>query len=425
MLSFKSILYISLLLTGMFGSVAYHPLIGIIGYILTYNVNPVGYWWGASLPSLGIRSSLFLAIATGIGMIIHRSKLKLKISLGMQETLLLIFLGLILLSIPLGLGFNEGESNALKMIKVVIIILMASHIITDLKKYEMTVWTLIIAGLVLAVEIYNAPGSMFRQGRFNVGIGGSDFSDGNFLGAHFAMVLPLIGIMFLKGGWKSRIVCLISGVFVANSIILCRSRGVFLGILAGLISAVIFSVPRKRLVISFGICVAIVGGLYLSDPGYLKRMGDIAIEKSQLDDSSRGRVLAWEAAFEMVSRYPLGIGEGNFKKYVGDYNPRIPGKDTHNTFLRCLAELGIGGLLVYLLLIGNAFRILHKIGKQAKTIKNSMNFIWHIYGIRVSLIIFITCGLTMTHTYIEELYWLLCFPIFLEKSVKNWSERNI
>jgi O-antigen ligase len=430
-------------------------------------MNPVGQWWGSILVDWGIRYSLFFAIATGLGIVFHRSKLKFKRVFEGQEILLLLFLIIIWLSIPLGLGFTQGESNAFKMTKVLIIIFMATHVITDLKKYEMMVWTLIISGLFLAFEIYNAPGSMFREGRFNVGIGGSDFSDGNFLGAHFAMLLPFIGIMLLKGGWKSKVVCLISGIFVVNSIILCRSRGVFLGILAGLIAAIIFSIPKKRLKIFIGISVAIIGAGYLTDPGYLQRMGNITFESSQLDNSSQGRVLAWEAALKMVSEHPLGIGEGNFRKYVGVYSPTIPGKDTHSTFLRCLAELGVQGLLVYLLLIVNGFRILYKIGNQVKRSKYSMkfiktprkpqafkpggesrpernggspakpvspretlafspgSFIWHVYGIKVSLIIFITCGLTMTHTYIEELYWILAFPIFIERSVKNWSEQNI
>jgi len=48
----------------------------------------------------------------------------------------------------------------------------------------------------LGIEAYAAPGWMFSGGRLDVGIGGSDFSEGNFLGAHFAMLLPFLGAMF-------------------------------------------------------------------------------------------------------------------------------------------------------------------------------------------------------------------------------------
>ena len=419
MIPLKTIAYILLLLAFLFGSIVYHPLIGVIGYIFTYNIDPVGHWWGSLLIDWGIRYSLFLAVAIGLGIVLHKPKVKFKKLFGSQEILLAIFLGLIWLSIPLGLGFNMGESNALKMTKVVIVILMASHVITELKQYEAMIWTLIIAGLYLGIEAHIAPGWMFAGGRLDRGIGGSDFSEGNILGTHFAMLLTFIGIMFLKGGWKSKVLCLISGVFAANSIIQCRSRGVFVSILAGIISAIIFSIPRKRIKIFFGLGIAMVGAIFLTDPGFWNRMEDISFESSQLDISSKGRVLAWEAALSMASDYPLGIGEGNFKKYVGQYNPDIPGKDTHNTFLRCLAELGVQGFFVHLLLIINAFNILRKLRAQIRGVHKEADFIWHIYGLTISLIVYISAGMFITQTYIEELYWLLLFPVFLKRSVEN------
>jgi len=223
---------------------------------------------GAPLAGWGIRYSLFLAIATGLGIVFHRSKIKFKTLFKSQEILLIIFLALVWLSIPLGLGFNSEGSNAIKMVKIVIILLIASHLITDLKRYEMMIWTLIIAGFFLGYEAFMAPNWMFRGGRLNIGLGGSDFSEGNFLGAHFAMLLPFMGAMFLKGGWKSKVICLLPAVFVTNSIILCRSRGIFLAILVGVISAIIFSIRRQRLKILVGIGIAIGGAIFLTDPGF-------------------------------------------------------------------------------------------------------------------------------------------------------------
>jgi len=419
MLPLKIILYLVLLFFGMAGSVFYHPFIGIIGYLFTYNINPVGHWWGVPLVDWGIRYSLFLVVGTGIGIIIYRSKLKFKSLFVSQEILLILFLGIIWLSIPFGLGFNSEDTNAIKMTKVVIIILMASHIITDFKKYEIMLWTLIIAGLYLGYETYQAPDWMFEGGRIDRGIGGSDFNEGNFLGSHFGILLPFIGVMFLKGGWKNKVICLISGVFVINGVILCRSRGVFLAILLGIITAIIFSIRGMRKRILLGIIIAMLGSVFLIDPGFWSRMESIEIDTSEMGPSAQGRILAWEAALSITWDYPLGIGEGNFKKYVGQYNPNIPGKDTHDTFLRCLAELGVQGLFIYMLLIANAFNILRKLRTQVRRMANETDFRWHIYGLTVSIIIFISSGMFITHTYIEELYWLLLFPVFLKRSVEN------
>src|SRR4030042_2132782 len=278
----KTILYLVLLGTSILGSIAYHPLLGIIGYVLSYNMNPIGHLWGSPIVDWGIRYSLFLAGATGIGIIVHRSKLKFKKLFESQEILLVIYLAFVWLSIPLGLGFNSEGSNAVKMAKVVIILLMASHVITSLRYYEAMIWTLIIAGLFLGIEAYSAPEWIFRGGRLDVGIGGSDFGEGNFLGAHFAMLLPLLGAMFLKGGWKSKGLCLISGVFVTNSIILCRSRGIFLAILVGILCAIILATRRQRLKIFLGVGIAIVGAVFLTDPGFWMRMEKIDTDVAQM-----------------------------------------------------------------------------------------------------------------------------------------------
>ena len=415
----KTILYLFLLSASIFGSIAYHPLLGIIGYVLSYNINPIGHWWGSPIVDWGIRYSLFLAGATGIGIIVHRSKLKFKKLFESQEILLVIFLAVVWLSIPLGVGFNSEGSNAVKMAKVVVILLMASHVITNLRKYEVMIWALIIAGLFLGIEAYSAPEWMFRGGRLDVGIGGSDFGEGNFLGAHFAMLLPFLGVMFLKGGWKSKGLCLISGVFVTNSIILCRSRGIFLAVLVGMLCAIIFSTRRQRLKIFLGMSIAIVGAIFLTDPGFWMRMEKIDIDTAQMEGSARGRLLAWEGSLSMALDYPLGVGEGNFKASIGQYVPELTGRDTHNTFLRCLTELGVQGAFVLLLMIGNAFWILFRLKKKIQGLPENADFLWHIYALRIALIIYLVAGIFITHTYIEELYWLLIYPLFLKRSIEG------
>ena len=123
----------------------------------------------------------------------------------------------------------------------------------------------------------------------------------------------------------------------------------------------------------------------------------------------------------MILDHPLGVGEGNFKKEIEKYIPVMRNRDTHNTLLRCIAELGVQGGFVLLLLIFNAFRILRVIRKEAKSLTNGKDFLWHAYAMQVVLVIYLVCGMTMTHTYIEELYWLLLFPVFLKRSLENIS----
>jgi putative inorganic carbon (hco3(-)) transporter len=143
-----------------------------------------------------------------------------------------------------------------------------------------------------------------------------------------------------------------------------------------------------------------------------------------MDRSARGRLLAWEASLSMASDYPLGVGEGNFKKCIGQYLPQLEGRDTHNTFLRCLTELGVQGAFVLLLLIGNAFWILFRIKKKIQDLPRKADFIWHIYALKIALIIYLVSGIFITHTYIEEFYWLLMYPLFLKRSVEGENKKS-
>ncbi len=287
-------------------------------------------------------------------------------------------------------------------------------------------WVLVVASLCLGIEVYRAGPWYFTGGRIEDGIGGSDFSEGNFLAAHFSMSLPFISIMFLKGGWKSKTVCFFAAAFSINSIILCRSRGVFLALIAGAICAAVLAQAVGRKKIIPWVLVGLLGAFSLTDPGFWIRMKEITFSTEQMDGATLGRIDAWKGAFEMVKEHPLGVGEGNFKRIIGKYNPVAAGKDTHNTLLRCLAELGIQGLFVLLLLIGNAFRVLWSVSRLAEQSDKGKDFLWHIYAVRVALVIFLCSGLFITHTYVEEFYWLLMFPLFLKRSVQNeLSERRI
>ncbi|MFX0195820.1 MAG: O-antigen ligase family protein [Candidatus Hodarchaeota archaeon] len=425
-MALTTLLYLAILLFCIIVSVMYHPFVGLIGYLSSYLIFPAGHWWGYSGGELIIRSSYWLAVATALGILLHRSKLKFERLLDSHEILLLIFLACVWISTPLGLGMNPEETYALKMTKIVIALMMATHLVTDLKRYETILWVLIVAALYIGIEAYRAGPWYFMGGRIDRGIGGSDFSEGNFLAAHLSMSLPFILIMFLKGGWKSKAICFFAAAFSVNSIILCRSRGVFLALTAGAISGVVLAQAEVRKKMIPWVLVGLLGAFYLTDPGFWMRIKEITFSTEQTDRSILVRIEAWKGAFEMVKDHPLGVGEGNFKRIIGEYNPAIAGKDTHNTLLRCLAELGIQGLFVLLLLIGNAFRLLSSVSKLAEQSDKRKCFLWHIYATRVALIIFLSSGLFITHTYIEEFYWLLMFPLFLKRSVQNdLAERPI
>jgi len=378
----------------------------------------MGHWWGNFAPTWAARYSLILGTSAIVGAVIHRSKTEGFHGPANQQVLLGIFCLVVWFSHIVGVG-PSADPQAVKVTKFTAIILMSGLLITNQRRYNGMIWVYILTGLYLGYEAFQAPDWAFVQGRLARGIGGSDFAETNFLGAHFAMLLPFIGVMFLNGDWKRKALCVLSGGFVFNGLVLCRSRGVFLGVIVGGISA-LFGVSKEiRKKVLVALLIGAVGGALLVDPRSWERFTQLHTDVAEMDKSAAGRIAAWKAALAMLCDHPLGVGEGNFKALVGRYDSSIPGKDAHNTALRCGAELGWPGLTVYLLIVLNAFKELGDVKKRAQLLVKKDQTLLNVYGLRVALITFLTAGLFITHTYIEELYWLLMMPLFLRRAVEH------
>ncbi|MBE9546857.1 MAG: O-antigen ligase family protein [Proteobacteria bacterium] len=418
-------MYLALFVSAVLGSILFNPLIGISGYLITYHINPLTHWWGAYIPASINRYSLILAVATFIGMVLHKSKLKFMRMVEAQEILLILFVGLCWLSIPLGVASEGIDEHLIKITKIAIMAMMASHLITDIRRYEMIVYIFIFTGLFLGIETYNAPTWYFAGGRLGGGVGGSDLSNGNMLAAHFIMVLALVGVMFIKGGWKTKLLCSASAVFMLNGIVLIQSRGAFLSLLAGAMSAVVFTkkVSRKKIIIC--VLAGIIGGATLADTGFWERIKLIQFDTEKMESSSRSRVELWKISIDMAWDYPLGVGVENYKKVVAQYDYSLEGLEPHNTYLRCLTDIGFQGLLVLLLLIANAFRILSSISKDIDQLENKEIFSWHIYGVKIGLIAYLTAVFFVSATYTEDFYWFLMFPVFLKRAVENEINQTV
>jgi O-antigen ligase len=104
---------------------------------------------------------------------------------------------------------------------------------------------------------------------------------------------------------------------------------------------------------------------------------------------------------------------------VADYNIAIPGKDTHNTFLRCLAELGIQGLLLLLLLSCNALLRVYRLHKQLyQEAEHAEYALWN-YATGVGLVVYLVAGVFISTTYIEEFYIILLLPDIIASLVRG------
>ena len=169
----------------------------------------------------------------------------------------------------------------------------------------------------------------------------------------------------------------------------------------------------------------ILGGILffqLVDPGFFTRMK--TLKNPEQEASAASRLWIWRASLKMLRDYPLGVGIGNFKRMIGNYDERVIGRDAHNTFVRCYGELGIHGLAFFMFIILLVFKQLGHIQKLARGTPSESRANLEVFALSLAIIIYLVAGLSHTQLYIEALWWLFAMPICLEKAVLNEIQRN-
>jgi putative inorganic carbon (HCO3(-)) transporter len=438
-MALKTILWVGFFAAACLGALG-APVWGIVGYIGHYCIGADRQWWNAPLSPLGIRYSLTLAFFTAIGILLNWGKRRFgRSSLVREEKLLLLFLGIVWLLVAVGpgtIGFYTTpgiDHPSVKLTKMFIFVLMLTHVVTDLKNLNRLLWVMVVGALILGLQAFSTPYGAFVKGRLE-SVGGPDFGGSNYFAAFMAGMLFLIGAQFLRSGWKGKAVCFLAGGFTANAIILARSRAAFLGVLAGVIMAVLLAPRRHRLKIFAGLLVAGLGGLYLTDPGFLSRASTVTRSEEQRDSSAESRFRLAAAGVRIVMDHPLGVGPGNFFQTIGEYIPEYEGRDAHNTFVRCATELGLPGLAVLCALVLNAALTLRRTMKWAEVLprKERSETLWASYGMACALAAVVVHGLTHTLLYTEFFWWFLALPVCLTRAVENaahespaWSEEAL
>jgi putative inorganic carbon (hco3(-)) transporter len=421
-MALKTLLFLLLFLlctVGAFGV----PLLGVVGYMAHNVLGPERQWWALPLRDFNIRYSMTLAIVTAVGLALNWHRLRPSGPLfARQEKLMLLFLGLVWLSSLVGepiIGqYTSVDPPAVKLAKTLIFVLMLTHIVVDLKSLDRVFWVMIVATLLLSLQAYGKPRSAFLAGRLE-DVGGVDFLDANFLAGFLVVMLPIIGVQFLRSAWLGKVVCLITGAFACNTIVLTRSRGAFVAAAVAAAAALLFVPKRHRPVIVLGLIVAAVGGWRLMDEQFVTRMSSITRSEGERDRSAQSRLEIWQGGMKMMWSNPFGVGPGCYTQCIGRYDPRNPNRDAHNTFVRCAGEIGLPGLLVLLTLIVNAAITLRSVSARSADLApdevDSVRLI--VLAMWGSLAAFVGESMTITLLYVENAWWILALPVCASRIV--------
>jgi putative inorganic carbon (HCO3(-)) transporter len=403
------------------------PSIGVLGYMANYLVCPEREWWGEALRSLGARQSLTLAAVTAIGISFRYGELRAWNHGSFwhsQELLLVAFTVLVVMSRVWGEPINMAardlsqisELPAEKMPKVLIFVLMMTHVMVRYNDWKQLIWLFIlVGGLYMGYDAWTASPGRFLHGRLDR-LGGADFNEANMAAMHLAFVCALAGSTFMKSSGRiGKLLCFLAGGFAMNAIIMTQSRSVLIGMMTGGLLVPFLANRQHRLRLFICLAVGATGALFLTNDEFWARAETIKLNPEE--KSAASRLDLAKAGLAMWQDYPLGVGAGSFYSVIGKYNPEYAGRDCHNTYVRCAAELGVVGIGLFAALIVNAFRTLRRVARLAIGTPIEQDVQWDCLGLTVGLVVYLVAAVFIGVNYAEEPWWLLCLPVCLERAV--------
>jgi O-antigen ligase len=293
-------------------------------------------------------------------------------------------------------------------IKAVAIFIVLVNVVRTRKRLMGMLWLSFgIAGYLSfsALDLYMKGEFAVEEYRIKVDVGGM-FGNPNEMAMHFVMMTPLVLTLGLASKNKLvRFVYIAMAVFFVAANMVTYSRGGFLGLIVS--GAVLAWKLGRKYRLNVTIASIVIGGIAIfAAPGnYGLRMLSIFIPGLDSVGSSDQRRELLERSLLVTARNPWGIGIGNFP-IVG-----IRNLQSHNAFTQVSAELGILGLIAYLVFMISPFR---KLGAIERSLFDKDKLDWFYYlaiGLQASIIGYLVSSFFASVAYNWFIYYLIAYAV--------------
>ncbi len=293
-------------------------------------------------------------------------------------------------------------------IKAVVIFIVLVNVVRTRRRLMQMMWL----SFGIAIYLSFSALDLYWQGKFSVeeyrvavDVGGM-FGNPNEMAMHFVMMTPLVVALGIaaESKFKRLMYFGMSVLFVAANMV-TYSRGGFLGLMACLL-VLAWKLGRKyRLKVS--IFSLLIGGIaMIAAPGnYGLRMLSIFIPGLDAVGSSDQRKELLTRSLWVTARNPWGIGIGNFP-IVGVHNLQ-----THNAFTQVSSEIGVLGLIAYLVFMVSPFR---KLSAIERTLFDADHLNWFYYlsiGMQASIIGYMVSSFFASVAYNWFIYYLIAYAV--------------
>jgi putative inorganic carbon (hco3(-)) transporter len=344
-------------------------------YLQTFFAAPQLWWWGDELPRF--RYSLWSGyLLLGAVIIAPRALVPPKTLEGsMRIITILMLLNAAFVHFFLAPSQRISLDTFVEMLKYALLMFLISSAIKDRNDFQRFVAAMALGAAYIGWEVTVNERGDFSGSRLE-GVGAPAASTANSLANLMLIVLPLAGSLFLQKSWKWKLTCLVAAPLILNVLLLCNSRGAFLGLIGTGIAFALLAkgVNRKRALKTLGLATVALY-LLLGDARILDRFMTTFTGSEARDNSASSRLVFWNAGLALLNDHPLGAGGGAFKFALGSrYLAQTTGeqdpdsRSLHNGYLTEATDWGVQGLVLklslFLVAILAAYRTCEKCRKE-------------------------------------------------------------
>jgi O-antigen ligase len=364
----------------------------------------------------------------------------------LELTMLSIIVGLAIIFVPIAEA-PQDSINALTevFLKVVAIFLLMINLINTPNRLRLIMKVVVICGGIIAaltVRAYSL-GQFDPKGIRLVGVVGGIFGNPNDIATSLNLLLPLaVALAFTAHGVKRALYIGCATVITAG-IVVTFSRGGFLGLVA-LAAVLVWKLSRKNRPLAASALVLVVVVFMAAAPGgYGVRIISIFVPELDATGSRETRRNLLERATVVAANHlVVGVGIGNYHIYSNQE------QRAHNSYLEISAELGVAGLVAYLILMFAPLRSLRRIERDLLDKRPSANGVafapparavddpidekregyYLSVALQASLAAYLVCSFFASIQYLWYLYYILGYAIsfrLIQENSQQVSEPQI
>jgi len=185
-------------------------------------------------------------------------------------------------------------------------------------------------------------------------------------------------------------------VIVLYALILSSKRSPLLASFLAIISTYIICTGKNvwKSFIILIICFAILYGAYTFLADKIPGLSTIVNKTANLENSSagilNGRKGLWQRAFDLFNMNPaFGKGYGSYASYANQTDAITT--SAHNYYLQILAELGLFGMLLYLIVFGSGIMLAINLLKKSVNDKNLRNIMLASISLEIQIFVIVYC----------------------------------